>query len=117
MIYMLIMSLVFMIIPSMIIIINMILTKTIQKNRKKMTPFECGFNSMTSPRLPFSIQFFLITLMFLIFDIEIILIVPILPLMKYKIMLSTKVTFSLILLILIISLWMEWMFSYLEWIN
>nr|ALO64517.1 NADH dehydrogenase subunit 3 [Andrena cineraria] len=114
---MLIMNLVFMFIPMLIILMNMVLTKMIQKNRKKMTPFECGFNPMTSPRLPFSIQFFLITLMFLIFDIEIILIIPILPLIKYKIMMSTKLTFLTLLMILIISLWMEWMFSYLEWIN
>nr|ALO64586.1 NADH dehydrogenase subunit 3 [Andrena nitida] len=112
-----IMSLVLLIIPILIIFMNIILTKTIQKNRKKMTPFECGFNPLTSPRLPFSIQFFLITLMFLIFDIEIMLIVPILPLIKYKIMMSTKLTFLTLLMILIISLWMEWMFSYMEWIN
>nr|ALO64755.1 NADH dehydrogenase subunit 3 [Andrena nigroaenea] len=112
-----IMSMVFIIIPILIITMNIVLTKMTQKNRKKMTPFECGFNPMTSPRLPFSIQFFLITLMFLIFDIEIMLIVPILPLIKYKIMLSTKLTFLTLLMILIISLWMEWMFSYLEWIN
>nr|ALO64824.1 NADH dehydrogenase subunit 3 [Andrena minutula] len=117
MITMILMNLVFMTIPIMIIMINMMLTKVIQKNRKKMTPFECGFNPLSSPRLPFSIQFFLITLMFLIFDIEIILIIPILPLMKYEMMMSTKLTFTVILMVLIISLWMEWMFSYLEWIN
>nr|QCG69829.1 NADH dehydrogenase subunit 3 [Andrena hunanensis] len=111
------MNLVFMIIPILIMTMNTLLTKMIHKNRKKMTPFECGFNPMTSPRLPFSIQFFLITLMFLIFDIEIILIIPILQLMKYKMLMSTKLTFSTLMLILIISLWMEWMFSYLEWIN
>nr|ALO64393.1 NADH dehydrogenase subunit 3 [Andrena subopaca] len=114
---MILMNLVFMSIPIVIIMINTMLTKMTQKNRKKMTPFECGFNPLSSPRLPFSIQFFLITLMFLIFDIEIILIIPILPLMKYKMMMSTKLTFMAILMVLIISLWMEWMFSYLEWIN
>nr|ANM47951.1 NADH dehydrogenase subunit 3 [Andrena camellia] len=114
---MLMMNLVFMAIPTAIIMMNMLLTKMMKKNRKKMTPFECGFNPMSSPRLPFSIQFFLITLMFLIFDIEIILIIPILYLMKYKMLMSTKLTFLILMLILIISLWMEWMFSYLEWIN
>nr|ALO64406.1 NADH dehydrogenase subunit 3 [Andrena labiata] len=117
MITMMLMSTMFMIIPLMIIMINLILTKIMKKNREKMTPFECGFSPLTSPRLPFSIQFFLITLMFLIFDIEIILIIPIMPLIKYKLMLSTKWTFSIILFILILSLWMEWLFSYLEWIN
>nr|ALO64569.1 NADH dehydrogenase subunit 3 [Andrena dorsata] len=111
------MLIIFTMIPMLIIMVNMMLTKLIHKNRKKMTPFECGFNPMSSSRLPFSIQFFLITLMFLIFDIEIILIIPILPLIKYKMLMSTKLTFLILLSILIISLWMEWMFSYLEWIN
>nr|YP_009652903.1 NADH dehydrogenase subunit 3 [Andrena chekiangensis]QCG69816.1 NADH dehydrogenase subunit 3 [Andrena chekiangensis] len=104
-------------IPLMMILINLFLTKLISKNRKKMSPFECGFNPLSSPRMPFSIQFFLITLMFLIFDIEIMLIVPILPLLKFKMMLSTKLMFSLVIMTLIISLWIEWMSSYLEWIN
>nr|ALO64638.1 NADH dehydrogenase subunit 3 [Andrena haemorrhoa] len=114
---MILISTMFMLIPMLIIILNILFTKLMNKNRKKMTPFECGFNPLSSPRLPFSIQFFLVTLMFLIFDIEIILIVPMLPLISYKIMMSTKMTFSMFMLILIISLWIEWTFSYLEWIN
>lgn len=50
------------------------------------------------------IQFFIITLIFLIFDIEIILIVPSIPLLKYNLITSTKSTFLTLLIILIIRL-------------
>ncbi|WP_374758070.1 NADH-quinone oxidoreductase subunit A [Rhodococcus sp. NKCM2511] len=56
--------------------INIILSFKNYQDREKPTPYECGFNPITSPHLPFSIQFYLIAVIFLIFDIEIILILP-----------------------------------------
>ena len=49
------------------------------KDRKvwaKITAFECGFDPLKSVREPFSLRFYLIALLFLIFDVEIILIIP-----------------------------------------
>jgi NADH:ubiquinone oxidoreductase subunit 3 (subunit A) len=34
-------------------------------------PFECGFGMLSSSGVPFSFQFFLVALLFLIFDVEI----------------------------------------------
>nr|UYA98124.1 NADH dehydrogenase subunit 3 [Linognathus vituli] len=42
-----------------------------------LEPFECGIEPMEETRLPTSIQFLLIGILFLIFDIEVILVIPV----------------------------------------
>ena len=44
--------------------------------REELSPFECGFIPMTERRLSLAIQFFIIALIFLVFDVELILLFP-----------------------------------------
>jgi len=61
---------------SVLIIINSALAKKNIQEREKPSAFECGFDPKRSARLPFSLRFYLIAVIFLIFDVEITLIIP-----------------------------------------
>ena len=43
---------------------------------KKISAFECGFHSFLQTRLPFNISFFIYAIVFLLFDLEILLLYP-----------------------------------------
>ena len=43
---------------------------------EKISAFECGFHSFLQTRLPFNISFFIYAIVFLLFDLEILLIYP-----------------------------------------
>lgn len=82
---------------------------------EKLSPYECGFNPLGSARLPFSLRFFLVAILFLLFDLEIALLLPLPwgdqlpnPLLSF-----TWATFVLILLTL--GLIYEWIQGGLEW--
>nr|YP_010970138.1 NADH dehydrogenase subunit 3 [Manis mysteria]WNR50542.1 NADH dehydrogenase subunit 3 [Manis mysteria] len=82
---------------------------------EKITPYECGFDPMGSARLPFSMKFFLIAITFLLFDLEIALLLP-LPWASQTNNLSTMLTVALMLILLLaISLAYEWTQKGLEW--
>ncbi|YP_009231398.1 NADH dehydrogenase subunit 3 (mitochondrion) [Myotis myotis] len=82
---------------------------------EKSSPYECGFDPMGSARLPFSMKFFLVAITFLLFDLEIALLLP-LPWASQTDKLMTMLFMSLFLIsLLIISLAYEWMQKGLEW--
>lgn len=43
---------------------------------EKLVNFECGFDPFSTTKKPFNIKFFLITILFLIFDVEILFLLP-----------------------------------------
>lgn len=82
---------------------------------EKSSPYECGFDPIGSARLPFSIKFFLVAITFLLFDLEIALLLP-LPWASQTDKLITILFISLFLIsLLIISLAYEWIQKGLEW--
>nr|AFZ94811.2 NADH dehydrogenase subunit 3 [Pomacentrus pavo] len=84
-------------------------------DQEKLSPYECGFDPLGSARLPFSMRFFLVAILFLLFDLEIALLLPLpwgdqLP--------SPLLTFTwafAVLVLLTLGLIYEWLQGGLEW--
>nr|YP_010564285.1 NADH dehydrogenase subunit 3 [Cifuna locuples]UYX62295.1 NADH dehydrogenase subunit 3 [Cifuna locuples] len=106
-----------MIIANIMMILSIFLSKKSMMDREKSSPFECGFDPKSYARMPFSLHFFLITVIFLIFDVEIALIFPIIPLFKsVNLMLWIKIS-TFFIIVLIIGLYHEWNQNMLNWTN
>nr|YP_011017117.1 NADH dehydrogenase subunit 3 [Locastra muscosalis]WQB62475.1 NADH dehydrogenase subunit 3 [Locastra muscosalis] len=117
MILMFYLTLIIIIISNIMMFLSIILSKKSFMDREKCSPFECGFDPKSSARIPFSLHFYLITVIFLIFDVEIALIFPIIPLFKLvNFFIWFKISFFFIL-ILLIGLYHEWNQNMLNWTN
>nr|BAF80195.1 NADH dehydrogenase subunit 3 [Culicoides actoni] len=115
---MMIMSMILLIIfliSNVVMMLAVLFSKKSFYDREKMAPFECGFEPMNSARLPFSLQFFLIAIIFLIFDVEIALMFPMIFSMKINNLLNWIITITIFILILILGLFHEWNQGALEW--
>nr|ANJ03930.1 NADH dehydrogenase subunit 3 [Bagarius yarrelli] len=82
---------------------------------EKLSPYECGFDPLGSARLPFSLRFFLVAILFLLFDLEIALLLPLpwgnqLPDPAHTLMWAAAV-----LVLLTLGLIYEWLQGGLEW--
>nr|YP_009116248.1 NADH dehydrogenase subunit 3 [Euastacus spinifer]AJD22592.1 NADH dehydrogenase subunit 3 [Euastacus spinifer] len=102
-------------IVSAIMLLSSILSKKTIMDREKMSPFECGFDPKNSARLPFSLRFFLIAVIFLIFDVEITLLLPLASVAPFTNIISWTYSGLFFLLILLFGLFYEWWKGALEW--
>nr|YP_010555041.1 NADH dehydrogenase subunit 3 [Schizodactylus jimo]UYR20466.1 NADH dehydrogenase subunit 3 [Schizodactylus jimo] len=98
-----------------VMLLASLLSKKMINDREKSSPFECGFDPKSSARLPFSLRFFLIAVIFLIFDVEIALLLPIIITFYWSNLISWTVTTLFFLLILLAGLYHEWNQGALEW--
>nr|AQP29153.1 NADH dehydrogenase subunit 3 [Odontotermes nr. pauperans RDCT160] len=110
-------AMVTMILSTTIMMLTTLISKKNNEDREKSSPFECGFDPKNSARLPFSSRFFLIAVIFMIFDVEIALLLPMPITMMTSNMKSWMMVSVTFLLILIIGLYHEWNQGSLEWKN
>ena len=85
-----------------------------QPNSEKLAPYECGFNAFDDARHQFDVRFYLVAILFIIFDLEIAFLFP------WAIALSSIGLFGFwsmvcFLVILTVGFVYEWKKGALEW--
>nr|ABS29896.1 NADH dehydrogenase subunit 3 [Chalcorana mocquardi] len=87
----------------------------ISPNTEKLSPYECGFDPLGSARLPYSMRFFLVAILFLLFDLEIALLLPVPWAIQLQNPITTLTWASTIIILLTLGFAYEWLQGALEW--
>nr|QIT03442.1 NADH dehydrogenase subunit 3 [Paralvinella hessleri] len=104
-----------MIIPMALILITTLTSMRMTKSREKASPYECGFDPNHTARTPFSLRFFLLAVIFLIFDVEIALLMPLPLIISDPSKHSAILPSFLFLAILLLGIFHEWNENSLDW--
>ena len=81
---------------------------------EKNSPYECGFEAFEDSRMKFDVRYYLVAILFIIFDLEIAFLFP-WAIVVQKIGLIGLLAMALFLLILIVGFIYEWKKGALEW--
>ena len=85
-----------------------------RKDEEKLSPYECGFEAFDDSRMKFDVRYYLVAILFIIFDLEIAFLFP------WAVSLDTVGKFGLLamalfLAILVVGFIYEWKKGALEW--
>ena len=80
----------------------------------KLSPYECGFEAFSDARTPFDVKFYLVAILFIIFDLETAFLFPWAVAVR-QLGWAGFAAISFFLLILVIGFIYEWQRGALEW--
>lgn len=83
-------------------------------NAAKLSPYECGFEAFDDARLPFDVRYYLVAILFIIFDLETAFLVPWAVVFR-KIGWFGLIAMGVFLGLLVIGFIYEWKKGALEW--
>ena len=95
----------------------MVLGKLVSPNRpdsEKNSPYECGFEAFEDARRKFDVRYYLVAILFILFDLEIAFLFPWAVVLK-EIGLFGFLAMLVFLAILVVGFVYEWMKGALEW--
>jgi NADH-quinone oxidoreductase subunit A len=98
-------------------VVPMILGKLLGPNRpdaEKLSPYECGFEAFEDARMKFDVRYYLVAILFILFDLEIAFLFPWASVIN-DIGLAGFVSMMIFLTILVVGFVYEWMKGALEW--
>jgi NADH-quinone oxidoreductase subunit A len=95
----------------------MVLGKLLAPNRpdpEKLSPYECGFEAFEDARMKFDVRYYLVAILFILFDLEIAFLFPWAVVIN-EIGFAGFLSMMLFLAILTVGFVYEWMKGALEW--
>jgi NADH-quinone oxidoreductase subunit A len=98
-------------------VVPIVLGKLAAMNRpdsKKLSPYECGFEAFEDARMKFDVRYYLVAILFILFDLEIAFLFPWAIVLK-EIGMFGYVSMMIFLAILVVGFVYEWMKGALEW--
>ena len=96
------------------IILSRLINKGKDNNRAKTSAYECGFDSFDDARMKFDIRYYLVAMLFIIFDLEIAFLFPWAVALE-SLGISGLIAMSVFLLGLVIGFVYEWKKGALDW--
>ena len=103
------------IVPPLVVFLSYVIMIRRVIDREKSSAFECGFDSKSKSRIPFSTRFFLLAVIFLVFDIEIVILLPLPISLMRGYLLRSALAAVFFLIILFLGLLHEWREGSLNW--
>nr|AKS04353.1 NADH dehydrogenase subunit 3 [Parasagitta elegans]AKS04384.1 NADH dehydrogenase subunit 3 [Parasagitta elegans] len=91
---------------AIVLMSGILLSYKLKRSHEKGSPFECGFDASGVCRVPFCMKFFLVCIIFLVFDVEVSLVFP---------MIYSMYQVLSFLMILLGGLVFEWAYGGLNW--
>jgi NADH-quinone oxidoreductase subunit A len=83
-------------------------------DEEKLSPYECGFEAFEDARMKFDVRYYLIAILFILFDLEIAFLFP-WAIVLQEIGLFGFMAMVVFLAILVVGFIYEWMRGALEW--
>ena len=90
------------------------LLKTNRPHKEKLSAFECGFEPFEDARMKFDVRFYLVAILFIVFDLEMAFLFP-WSTIVHKMSWSAFIAMGIFLLILLLGFIYEWKKVALEW--
>ena len=81
---------------------------------EKNSPYECGFEAFEDARMKFDVRYYLVAILFILFDLEIAFLFPWAVVLQ-EIGLAGFLAMMLFLFVLVVGFVYEWMKGALEW--
>jgi NADH-quinone oxidoreductase subunit A len=85
-----------------------------RSNKAKLSPYECGFEAFEDARMPFDVRYYLVAILFIIFDLETAFLFPWAVVLR-RIGWLGFWAMMIFLLVLIVGFVYEWRRGALEW--